>query len=116
MRSRLNVSAKYGNRKTEIDGIVFDSRKEAARYFDLCLLEKAGEISELHRQVEFLITPSVRRSDGKVEGSCTYTADFTYRDKNGNYVVEDTKGMRTKEYIIKRKLILDIFGIEIRET
>ena len=108
--------SKYGNKKVEVDGIVFDSKREARRYLELTLLEKAGEIRNLERQVKFELIPS-QRIDGKVvERSCDYVADFTYYDKDGRYVVEDTKGMKTKDYIIKRKLMLYIHKIRIREV
>lgn len=108
--------AKYGNRKVEYNGTIFDSRKEANRYVELLLLERAGEIADLERQVKFELIPS-QRYDGKVvEKPCSYVADFTYLDKAGNRVVEDTKGMRTKDYVIKRKLMLYLCGIRIREV
>lgn len=106
---------KYRNTKTTADGITFDSRKEAKRYQELRLLEKAGEISDLQRQVPFLLIP-VQRIGGKVaERAVQYKADFVYTD-HGETVVEDTKGIRTGEYIIKRKLMLYVHGIRIRET
>ena len=121
---------KYGNRKVVIDGIVFDSKREAARYRELALLQKAGEISDLERQVEFELIPhqySVEERFSKsgkklkdkhalLERKVCYVADFVYKDKKGNRIVEDTKGMRTKDYIIKRKLMLYIHGIKIQEV
>ena len=107
--------SKYGNKKVEVDGIVFDSKREARRYLELTLLEKAGEIRSLERQVKFELIPS-QRIDGKVvERSCDYVADFTYW-QDDQFVVEDTKGMKTKDYIIKRKLMLYIHKIRIREV
>lgn len=119
--------AKYRNQKTTIDGIVFDSRKEAHRYVELTILQKAGEIRDLRRQVKFVLIPAQREAPdpkakkpvlGKViERECAYIADFVYEDaRTGTTVVEDTKGLRTKEYIIKRKLMLYTFGIRIREV
>lgn len=106
---------KYKNRKVTIYGETFDSRKEAHRYGELLLLQKAGVISDLKRQVKFELIPS-QRVNGKVaERACTYVADFVYTE-NGKKVVEDTKGFRTKDYIIKRKLMLYIHGIQIREV
>ena len=108
-----------------MDGITFDSRKEAARYKELELLEAAGEISNLERQVKFVLIPTQREPDlvgvrggikkGKViEKECSYLADFVYiRDEH--VIVEDTKGIRTKDYIIKRKLMLYLLGIRIQE-
>lgn len=105
---------KYGSRKITRNGITFDSAKEYRRYCELSLLEKAGAITELKRQVKYELIPS-QRVDGKVvERPCTYVADFVYR-QNGEIIVEDTKGFKTKDYIIKRKLLLYIYGIRIKE-
>ena len=112
----MNSRSKYGNRKITRDGLTFDSVKEYRRYCELRLLERAGEVAELRRQVKFELLPS-QRVDGKVvERPVTYIADFVYTDKDGRQVVEDTKGVRTKEYIIKRKLLLHKYGIRIREV
>lgn len=108
------MRAKYGNKKTEVDGIQFDSKKEAKRYSELKLLERSGQIDTLTLQPKFTLFPSQRRDDGKAERPCTYVADFMYRE-SGRLVVEDTKGMRTKDYIIKRKAMLAIHGISVRE-
>lgn len=124
MTSRVN--RKYGNKKIIRDGMTFDSAKEYRRYCELKLLERAGEITGLQMQVKFILIPSQREPDiigvrggtkkGKlIEKECAYYADFVYIDKNGLRVVEDTKGMRTTEYIIKRKLMLYVHGIRIRE-
>lgn len=120
---------KYGNRKITIDGIMFDSIREANRYRELILLERAGEIQELDLQVKFVLIPAQyevierygkkgqRLKDGQkcVEKECAYIADFVYY-RYGVKVVEDAKGIRTKEYIIKRKLMLFIHGIKIKEV
>mgnify|MGYP002576935201 CR=1 FL=1 len=112
----MNFRSKYGNRKVVMDGMTFDSVKEYRRFCELRLLERAGEVAELRRQVKFELLPS-QRVDGKVvERPVTYIADFVYTDKDGRQVVEDTKGVRTKEYIIKRKLLLHKYGIRIREV
>lgn len=106
--------------------MTFDSAKEYRRYCELKLLEKAGEITDLQMQVKFVLISSQREPDiigvrggtkkGKlIEKECAYYADFVYTDKNGQRVVEDTKGMRTTDYIIKRKLMLYVHGIRIRE-
>lgn len=125
--------AKYGNRKVVVDGITFDSKKEAQRYTELKLLEKAGKITSLCRQIEFELIPAQREitdqiytkgpnkgkfKPGKViEHKCSYVADFVYWDLEKNcMVVEDTKGVRTTEYIIKRKLMLYMRGIRIKEV
>lgn len=101
---------KYGNKKTTVDGVAFDSRKEANRYAELKLLERCKAIEELQLQVPFELIP---KQPG--ERACVYKADFVYRE-NGQLVVEDAKGVRTKDYIIKRKLMLYLHGIKIKET
>lgn len=108
--------SKYNSKKTVVDGQKFDSKKEARRYQELLLLEKAGEIKNLSRQVKFVLIPSQRDENGKVvERECSYKADFTY-EEGIKRVVEDVKGYRTKEYIVKRKLMLYQYGIRIREV
>lgn len=124
---------KYGNRKVEYNGEVFDSRKEYRRYQELKMLENAGKISDLRRQVKFVLIPCQReksnelyksgRNKGKfkpgklLERECSYIADFVYFDLDKyKQVVEDTKGVRTKDYIIKRKLMLYVHGIRIVEV
>lgn len=121
---------KYGNKKTQTDGIFFDSKKEARRYAELKFLQKCGAISDLEIQKPFELIPAQyeaverygkngkRLKDGKrcIEKSCVYKADFVYIDnETGQQVVEDTKGMRTTDYIIKRKLMLYVHGIKIKE-
>ena len=101
---------KYNARKTEYNGMTFDSRKELTRYKELELLERAGEISNLRRQVEFELIP---KQPG--ERKAVYTADFVYTE-NGKEIVEDVKGMKTRDYIIRRKLMLWRHGIKIREV
>lgn len=111
---------KYGNRKTELDGIVFDSKREAQRYAELKLMERAKEIYELQLQVPFVLIPAQKDEKGRViEREVRYKADFTYRDiKTGRLVVEDVKSeaTKTKEYIIKRKLMLYRLGLRIKEV
>lgn len=123
--------SKYGNRKTVVDGITFDSKKEANRFKELQLLERAGKITALQRQVKYVLIPTQREfsneiykkgahqghfKPGKVlEKECSYIADFAYI-QDGAYVVEDTKGVRTEAYKIKRKLMLERYGIQIREV
>lgn len=106
---------KYHNKKVCYNGNVFDSQKEAQRYSELFLLERAGVISDLQLQVPFELIPSQRINGKVVEKPVKYIADFCYTE-NGKMVVEDTKGMRTKEYIIKRKLMLFIHGIRVKEV
>ena len=117
---------KYHAQKCCVGGEVFDSRKEMRRWNELIILEKAGEISELKRQVKYLLIPAQREvvmkkgrpTPGKViEREVSYRADFVYYDNNTKkVVVEDSKGMKTKDYIIKRKLMLYVHGIRIREV
>lgn len=93
----------------------FDSRKEERRFQELLLLQRAGKITGLKRQVPFVLIPT-QYEDGKcVERCATYRADFTYYE-NGVLVVEDVKGMKTDAYILKRKLMLQKYGIRIREV
>lgn len=106
---------KYKNRKITRDGLTFDSAKEWKRWRELILLQKAGKISDLQRQVKFELIPSQRIAGKVVERPCTYIADFVYSE-NGKRVVEDTKGFKTTEYIIKRKLMLYVHGIQIKEV
>ena len=106
---------KYKNQRIIDGGEVFDSQKEYIRYRELLLLQRAGHITDLKRQMPFVLVP-VQKIDGKiVERACSYIADFVYQE-NGKTVVEDTKGVRTKDYIIKRKLMLYVHGIRIREV
>lgn len=122
---------KYGNRKVTVDGISFDSVREARRYKELNLLLLAGEIIGLQMQVPFELVPAQYEETGEVytrgprkgqpkqgrciEKSVVYIADFVYW-QDGKRIVEDTKGMKTKDYIIKRKLMLHVHGIRIREV
>ena len=120
---------KYQAIKTYVNGIEFDSRKEARRYQELLLLERAGVILNLKRQVSYILIPAQyetyerygkkgqRLKDGQrlLEKECSYIADFVY-EENGKTIVEDTKGVKTKDYIIKRKLMLYTHGIRIKEV
>ena len=101
---------KYGNQKVVIGNQIFDSGREYKRWCELNLLQKAGEISDLRRQVKYELIPP---QDG--ERACNYIADFVYNE-NGKTVVEDAKGCRTKEYIIKRKLMLYKYAVRITEV
>ena len=95
----------------------YDSRKELRRAGELRLMQKAGLISSLREQVRYELIPKQCDTDGKVlERACTYIADFVYHDSKGNTVVEDTKGVRTDVYKIKRKLMLQVYGIIIHEV
>ena len=120
---------KYGNRKITVDGITFDSRREASRYQELCMLQRAGKITDLELQKRFELIPAQyetyerygkrgqRLKDGQrcVEKAVFYVADFCYV-QDGKQVVEDTKGVRTKDYVIKRKLMRWVHGIKIMEV
>lgn len=118
--------SKYGAKKVEYNGMVFDSKRECRRYKELEILQQIGAISELRTQVKFVLIPAQREADtvGKrggiikgnlIEREVSYIADFVYVE-NDKTVVEDAKGMRTKEYIIKRKLMLYFYGIRIKEV
>ena len=106
--------SKYKSKKVTVDGITFDSLKEYRHWCDLRLLERVGKITDLQTQVKFELIPSQRMNGKVVERACNYVADFVYME-NGKKVVEDTKGYKTKDYIIKRKLMLFRFGIQIKE-
>ncbi len=107
---------KYNNKKIEIDGVIFDSLKEGNRFKELLLLQRAGEIKDLRRQIVFELLPPLCEPDtigkrggihkGKtIESSVKYIADFVYFDnRKEKWIVEDSKGFKTKDYIIKRKL------------
>lgn len=116
----MNYS-KYHAKKVTVDGITFDSRKEANRFCELKWLERAGKIKNLQRQVKFELTPAFKDHTGKVfEKTSSYTADFVYDEvlTTGQtlQIVEDVKGYRTKEYILKRKMMFARYGIRIREV
>ena len=110
--------SKYGNRKVidHSSGREYDSQKEALRAIQLRLMERGGLISDLKEQVKYELIPK-QYVDGKlVERAVTYIADFVYLDnRTGRVVVEDTKGFKTKDYIIKRKLLLKVYGLRIQE-
>lgn len=113
---------KYHNRKVTVNGITFDSQKEADRYLELMLLQKAGQIDRLKLQTEFTLQEAFTTPDGEKVKAIRYRADFTYRKKMRDgadtywvSVVEDVKGYRTKEYQQKRKMMLDM-GIRVIEV
>jgi hypothetical protein len=123
MRAR---KSKYGACKAVHEGVQFDSRKELRRWLELLEAEKRGEITNLRRQVPYVLIPEQREPDtiGKrggvhrgrlIERECKYISDIEY-DKDGQHIVEDVKGMRTPDYIIKRKLMLYIHNIRITEV
>lgn len=121
--------SKYHSRKVTVDGDTYDSMKEYRRFKELSLLERAGAIRNLKRQVKYVLIPAQREftteidkkgnfKKGKLlERECAYIADFVYFDMSTcRMTVEDTKGYRTKDYIIKRKLMLWVHGIQIKEV
>lgn len=131
---------KYHSKKVVKDGVTFDSQKEYKRFCELSSLEREGKITNLRRQVKFVLIPAQYEPDiigkrggrkkGKlIERECSYIADFVYEKRiyrpdafeevystRLKTVVEDVKGVRTKDYIIKRKLMLHIHGIRIKEV
>ena len=115
------MRTKYGNQKVTLPCGTFDSKKEYQHWKELQLLEWAGEIAELRRQVKYELIPT-QRMDGKcVERSMDYIADFVYQ-KGGKTVVEDVKGYRDPssagyaKFVMKRKMMLYRYGIRIREV
>ena len=103
--------SKYHSKKVFYDGIQFDSILERNRYVELRLMEKAGVIKNLQLQVKYEIIPKQ-----KGERAAYYIADFVYLDDRGQVVVEDTKGFKTKDYVLRRKLMLYVHGIKIQEV
>lgn len=122
------MRSKYGNKKAKHDGMIFDSRRERNRYIILSALQRAGEISDLRMQVAYELLPAIYEMEEKqlktkvkmvqrcAQRAVHYIADFVYKDKEGNEVVEDTKGMRTKEYLLKKKMMRALLGIQIKEV
>lgn len=106
--------SKYHAKKTVVDGITFDSRKEADRYLVLKGMEEDGSIEDLRRQVRYELVPAFD-ADGKHYRPVYYVADFVYVE-DGHDVVEDVKGMRTDVYKLKSKLFARRYGMSIRET
>lgn len=112
----MNYHSKYHSKKMHVDGQTFDSKKEFRRWLELCQMEKAGLITDLQRQKKFVLIPSQKDESGRtIERECAYKADFVYL-RDGEMIVEDTKGYKTPEYIIKRKLMLYLHGIRITES
>lgn len=130
----MRKQTKYKSRKVMRDGLVFDSMAEYRRWRELLLLERAGKIQDLQRQVPFELIPAQYeeiptgeyyvRGEKKgqekikrvcVEQSVVYVADFVYTE-GGRQIVEDTKGFETKDFIIKRKLMLWVHGIKLKIT
>lgn len=103
---QMRRRSKFGNRRTPVGELTFDSAREAKRWGDLVLLERIGEISDLRRQVAYPLT---------VNGilTTTYVADFVFVDKCGRTVVEDSKGVQTDAFKIKRRLMLAVHGVDV---
>jgi hypothetical protein len=120
--------AKYGSKKVTFDGLEFDSKKEMYRYIRLKSMQEEGLISDLRMQVPYEIIPAVYEEDivqlktkvktvtKCVQRATYYLADFVYKDKDGNVVVEDAKGMRTEKYLLKKKMMRAFLGITIKEV
>ena len=120
--------AKYGNKKVTFDGIEFDSEKEMYRYIRLKSMQEEGLISDLRMQVPYEIIPAVYEEETVqlktkvktvtkcVQRAAYYLADFVYKDKDGNEIILDTKGFRTKEYLLKKKMMRAFLGITIKEV
>nr|UVM84392.1 MAG: protein of unknown function DUF1064 [Bacteriophage sp.] len=106
--------SKYHAKKTVVDGITFDSKREADRYIVLKGMEEDGTIGDLRRQVRYEIVPAFD-VDGRHYRPVFYVADFVYVE-DGKEVVEDVKGMRTDVYKLKSKLFARRYGMSIRET
>lgn len=104
-------STKYKNKKITVNGVRFDSIKEANRYCDLLIMQRAGEISGLKLQVPFTLLDSYVREDGKKIRGITYIADFIYYDKDGKLHVEDVKGYKNEVYKLKKKIFEKLYGV-----
>ena len=108
------MSKYHAKRITTAEG-TFDSRREYERWCELKLLQRAGRITDLQRQVKYELIPMQKTKGRILEYPANYIADFVYQE-NGKTVVEDSKGYRTAEYKLKRKLMLWVHGIRVRET
>lgn len=101
--------SKYNAKKANVGGIKFDSKREAERYCELKLLEKAKEIRNLELQPRFLLQDKFVDKHGKTHRKIEYVADFLYIDKDDNAIVEDVKGVLTDVYKLKKKMFLYLF-------
>lgn len=113
--SSLGRQSKYHAKKVTVDGITFDSQKEAARWSELKLMEKAGLIQNLQRQVKYELTPAFKKPGRRSERASSYIADFVYT-QDGETIVEDAKGFKTEAYKLKRKMMIFRYGIWINEV
>ena len=102
--------SKYGNKRTVVNGVVFDSKHEAERWQELCIMANAGAIKNLQRQVKFEILPKTDKYRAR-----HYIADFAYWE-NGRLVVEDAKGAKTQVYLLKKAMMYQRYGIDIHEV
>ena len=122
---KVEKPGKYHSRKCAVTlpesgkQITFDSEREARRFGELRMLLRCGQIQDLRLQVNFTLQEGYTTADGERVRPIVYRADFTYRERTGDGwcpVVEDVKGVRTKEYNMKRKMMLEKFGVDIREV
>ncbi len=109
--------SKYGNIKCEVDGQQFDSKAEGKRFRTLWMWQLSGSISDLELQVKYPLTSSMKRDDNSTERASSYTCDFQYKcGETGKLIVEDVKGGKSTDlFIQKRKLMLEKYGITVRE-
>lgn len=104
--------SKYKSKKTEVDGILFDIKKEASRYKELKLLERAGVIKDLKLQPKFLLLDTIRTEEETLRKK-SYIADFMYYDCEKNKtIVEDVKGFKTADYSLKKHMFIEKYGDE----
>jgi len=111
-----NKQNKYRNKKVFVGSELFDSKKEYNRFIQLQMLEKLGKIKNLQRQVKFELQPSFKYNEKTIR-AINYIADFVY-EQNGERIVEDVKSEATRKdkvYLIKKKMLLYVFNIEIKE-
>lgn len=117
LRNLSPGASKFSNKKEEIDGIIFDSKKEAKVYLELKDLASKGEITKFDRQVNFELIPTQRDGQNKIiERPCQYKADFVVYHNDGEITAIDAKGMRDGKYTIKRKLMLHVHKIRVHEV
>lgn len=108
------MARKYRNKPVVVDGVKYDSMREYKRWSALCGYEQAGLITELERQVTYVLAPAVKlHGEPRKKPALRYVADFRYLDENGQTVVEDAKGHETKEFRVKRHLMKSVHGIDV---
>ena len=110
LQSAGTAKSKYNAERIEVDGIRFDSKKEANRYRQLRIMERAGIIKELQLQVPFVLIP--KNANGR---EVKYIADFVYC-QDDKQIVEDVKGFKTDVYRLKKRMMKEVYGIDIREV